>query len=55
MKTSQKGIETIFISFIIILFLLFTTVAIKNSPYMFCKFIFWLGGCEDTYGKVCYE
>lgn len=51
MEKTKKGIDLMIISFIIISFLLFTTIAVKNSPNMFCSFISWLGGCEDDYGK----
>ncbi len=53
MRETKKGIETIFISVIVISFLMFTTITIKNSPEFFCRFLIWLGGCEDDYGKVC--
>ena len=53
MEKTKKGIDLILISFIIISFLLFTTITVKNAPNIFCSFITWLGGCEDNYGKIC--
>ena len=44
----KKGIEKIVISVIIVSLVICTTIAIKSLPNNFCKFISWLGKCEET-------
>jgi len=53
MKLTKENIQNVIIGMIIILFIAFVSITIKNSPLIFCKFLFWMESCEDNYGKSC--
>ena len=49
----KKGVEKIIISVVIVSLIFCTTIVIKSLPTHFCKFISWLGKCEEkSYSKI---